>query len=67
MGMPNILLNKEVFTELLQHKASPDNINQALTNIIQHHYEYQVEQCNKLWETLNTGKVSQQLAKTILS
>ena len=64
MSMPNILLNKEVFPELLQENVSIDNcvkhgkdvfLNQSIQN-----------QSESLWNSLNNGVVADLAATTLL-
>ena len=66
MSMPNTLMKAEVFPELLQSKANKNSIRYALDETYLNHYKKIEEKCRLLWETLDKGNVSQQLADEIL-
>ncbi|MBI59904.1 lipid-A-disaccharide synthase [bacterium] len=66
MSMPNMLLNKELFPELLQDKFSVDSCIQK-ANYIYKNQETLNNDCNHLWDILYRGSVAEQAATQILS
>jgi lipid-A-disaccharide synthase len=69
MTLPNILLNKELFPEFLQGKATPKDLAEKVESIIMNklHYETIKKECKILREELGGTGVVDRAAKIILS
>lgn len=69
MSMPNMLLGKEVFTELLQERATVEYITAALTQCYcdKERYHMQQSQAARVWDSLYAGSSPDQVAAAILT
>ena len=67
MSMPNILLDKHIFPELLQDYATVNNCLKKLHETYQDNYHNMELECEKLWKILHKKNVSLNVAQTILS
>lgn len=65
MSMANILLEKEVFPELLQSAVNPESLCEKLHNINSKDDDV-IKECNQLWKSLDKGNVSRIIAKQLL-
>ncbi len=67
MSMPNMMLGKEVFPELLQNNVTVNSCVKKAKHIYLNNQKEIKKECDKLWDDLNQGVVAEQAATTILS
>jgi lipid-A-disaccharide synthase len=69
LGMPNVLANKEVVSELIQHRARPGEIAQAIEQLIDdsHARQQMIWEFDKIVAMLGESGASTRAAQAIVA
>ena len=62
MSMPNILLNKAVFPELLQHNVTKETLITTLEEVYQHQQVVHAQAGQELWDLCDANPVAENIA-----